>query len=146
MNLSMISEPILKSPFATQIEANLPFDIVQVIDATIKLKNATKWKFIEHANYLTQKAGQELTIAQLSEINKAYQDNFDKTMAEALAGKLILKDGTLLTGLKSDMAIVYGLRNFGAHNVSAMASMRDKFPEFEQAVFNTLFAAVDYLC
>lgn len=147
MKLSSVPRHILQSEFAAQLEANLLFGIVLITDAVIKHKNPEKWKFIDHAKYLSLKAGKGLTIQQLKYINSAYQqqNNFDNTLASILDGSFKLSDGVGLSGIQSDVAVAYGLRNLSAHTVSAISTIHDRFEDVEQAVFNVLFAAVDYL-
>jgi hypothetical protein len=87
--------------------------------------------------------GQPLNRGQLTEINEKYQADFETTLSDNLAAVAVLSDGTRLTKLQSDVAVAYGIRNRGAHDVSSVATIRDHFLDIEQAILNCLFAAVD---
>ncbi len=144
--MKFISLPLhaLQSEFVAQIEANLLFDIALVIDAAIKAKNNKK-SFIDHAEYISMKAGQALTNEQLREINTAFNNDFDNTLAKLIDGTFTLQKGGTLSKFQSAIAMAYGLRNLFAHNVVAVPSISEHFQEVEQALLNVLFAAVDYL-
>jgi hypothetical protein len=133
----------LRNQFAAQLEANILFDITLVLDAAIKARNLKKWRFIDHAEFLTARMGQPLNRGQLTEINEKYQADFETTLSDNLAAVAVLSDGTRLTKLQSDVAVAYGIRNRGAHDVSSVATIRDHFLDIEQAILNCLFAAVD---
>jgi hypothetical protein len=144
MKVSSVSSHILQSQFAAQLEANILFDLLLVIDAVIKAKNNKRY-FKDHANYLSLKAGAELSITHLIYINGKFDGKaFDSTLANILDGKFTLSNGTGLSKIQSDIAVAYGLRNHGAHRVLAIPTICDRFRDVEQAIFNVLFAAVDF--
>ena len=119
MKFSSLPQHMRASEFAGQIEENLLFDIVLVIDGAIKSKNTTKRDFIDHAEYLSEKTGEPISKKHLREINTAYQADFDNTLNHMLNYSFTLSDGTKLSGTQCDIAIAYGLRNHGAHEVSS---------------------------
>jgi len=65
-------------------------------------------------------------------------------LSTILDGTFILPNLSL-TKFQRDVAVVYGLRNFGAHDVSSSNTIRERFLEIQQAVMNVLFATVDFL-
>ena len=145
MQLTDVLNHVARNPFAGQLELNVLFDVTLVIDSAIKAKNAPKWQFIDHAECLLNAAGPALTNAQLRDISGLFKTNFDSTLQAALNGKLSLQDGTLLDRVQSDVALAYGLRNYGAHNTGAASTVWNRFPELQQGLFRTLFTTVDYL-
>jgi len=130
--------------FAGQLQINLLFDVTLVIDAAIRAKNPTQWKFIDHAEYLLRTAGHQLTTDQLRDINRQFEVDFDATLQGALNATLVVQ-GNALDRVQCDVALAYGLRNHGAHNVGAATTIWSRFREVHQAVFRVLCATVDYL-
>lgn len=145
MRWSEIPQHAVASRFAAQLEANLLFDLTLVIDGAIKEKNPDKWKFIHHAEYLLDKVGQPLSEAQLGEVNEAFKSDFEKTLANILDGKFALADGTSFTYAQIDVSLAYGMRNRGAHDVTAAPTIWNRFAEIEQALFNVIYLTVDFL-
>lgn len=145
MKFSSLPQHTRASEFAGQIEENLLFDIVLVIDGAIKSKNTTKCKFIDHAECLSKITGQPISNQHLVEINAAYKSNFNNTLNHMLNNSFTLSDGTKLFGTQFDIAIAYGLRNHGAHEVSSVPTMWLRFDEILQSLMNVLFMTIDYL-
>jgi hypothetical protein len=144
--VNISDEPIhvRANPFAGQLELNLFFDITLVIDAVIKVKDAPKWQFIDHAEYLLTTAGHALNNQELKDINSMFKNSFDDTVRAALDGTLTLPAKNL-DHLQCDIALAYGLRNYGAHNTGTAATAYNRFPEVEQTLFRVLFAAIEFL-
>lgn len=145
MKLSSLPAHTLQTSFAAQIEANLLFDIALVVDAAIKAKNGIKWKFIDHAEFISSVVRQPLSAQELADISTAYRNDFDSTLASILAGTFALRGGSHLSLFQSDIATAYGLRNRGAHDLSAVPTVSKQFQQIEQALLNVLFATVDHL-
>lgn len=145
MGLSNVPVHTTKNPFAGQLELNVLFDVTLVIDSAIKAKNPTQWKFIHHAEHILDAAGHALSNARLREINGRFENAFDATVRAALDGNITLQDGTVLDRLQSDVALCYGLRNNGAHNIGTASTIWNRYTETQQAVFRALFATIDYL-
>jgi hypothetical protein len=145
MGLSNVPGYATLNPFAGQLELNILFDVALVIDSAIKAKNPTQWRFIHHAEHLLRAVGHALTHEQLGEVNGQFENAFDATVQSALEGNLMLPGGTILDRVQSDIAICYGLRNNGAHNIGTASIIWNRYPEVQQAVFRTLFAVVDYI-
>ena len=145
MRLTNAPNHLTVNPFAGQLELNILFDLALVIDNSIKPKNSPHQEFIRHAEYLLGVAGRPLTNAQLREINGQFKSDFDVTVQSALDARLTLPDGTALDRLQSDVALVYGLRNYGAHNTSTVPTVWSRFMEVQQSAFRTLFATIEYM-
>lgn len=137
----------LRSDFAGQLEMDLLFDIILVIDAAIKAKNPDdRARFRAHIAFLSDRAG--LGIRQhLSQLNTEFNrpNNFDSTLTAILDGSFRFNEGSVLSGLAGDLAIAYGLRNHAAHNVSSVSTIWERFSEIRQSLFNTLFLSVEVL-
>jgi hypothetical protein len=135
----------LASGFAGEIEINLLFDLSLVLDASVKAKNVTHWKFIEHAIYLSDKANLGLSADKLKEINLEFTNDFDQTLSNLLHGVFKLKNGWNLSSLERDISIAYGIRNRAAHNISSESRVWKEFGNIKQSLFNTLFLIVETL-
>ncbi len=145
MRLGFAPEHGLTTKFVSLLETQLLFDFVLVIDVAIFHRGSPSWKFSEHAKYLAAKASQPLADAHVREIKAAFDNDIDRALGELLDLTFTLSDGTKLTPLQRDLAVSYGLRNFAAHKVTFVGVIAERFREVEQAVMNTLFAAVEYL-
>jgi hypothetical protein len=145
MHLAGVPDHALTSSFAAQLEANLLFDLTLVIDGTIKTKNVGEWKFSKHASFLLNALGEPLTDNELGEVNQAFQADFDKTLATILDGTFTLSQPKSLSPAQRDVSLAYGLRNRGAHDVTAAPTVWTKFSEIQQSLFNVLYLSVDFL-
>jgi len=143
-NLARLPVHATASQFAGQLEMNLLFDLTLVVDAAIKAKHPNS-RFIEHAETLLRIAAQPLTNAELREINGAFNNDFDATMQGMLGSTYRLSSGNVLNGFQCDVAIAYGVRNYGAHDVASPPAMGDRFPDIQQAIFRVLCATVERL-
>jgi hypothetical protein len=141
MKISSIPTYALQSGFSAQIIANLFFDITLVIDAAIKSKH-NKEKFIDLAEFLLDYVKNPL---KLGEVNNAFKNNLGETLTLILNNTFSLPGNIPLSNFQSDVAIAYGLRNCGAHNISSVEPIGKRFLEIEQALLNVLFAVVDHL-
>ncbi len=143
--IARLPDHATSSPFAGQLQLNLLFDVTLVIDTAIKMKNAHQWQFIHHAEHLLLRGGHQLTNQQLGAINSQFENNFDGTLQTALDGTLVVAPNTTLDRLQCDVALAYGLRNRGAHNLETALTIRNRFRDVQQALFHVLFATIDYL-
>jgi hypothetical protein len=145
-----LPEHVTNNPFAGQLQINLLFDVTLVIDAAIKAKNSPSSTnpnptFIHHAERLLGAAGHQLSNQELGEINGQFRSNFDLALREALDGNLTLQSGAVLGRLQCDVAVAYGLRNRGAHNIGTVPIISNRFRALQQALFSVLCAAIDHL-
>jgi hypothetical protein len=145
MHLSKLPSHALASRFAAQLEANLLFDLTLVIDGTLKAKNQTEWKFFDHARFLLKAVAQPLTDQELGEINQAFLADFDATLKAILYGTFAIYGTKKLSQAQRDVSLAYGMRNRGAHDVTSAPTVWTQFAAIEQALFNVLYLAVDFL-
>jgi len=131
-----------QNQFVGQLQLNLLFDLLLVIDNAIKQKNSSKWQFVDHGTYLLGHACHALP--QLGELNTQFKNNFGQCMTDALDGKLAI-NGKVLDRLQCDVAIAYGLRNRGAHKIESESVIWNDFDRIQRAVFRAFCATIDYL-
>jgi hypothetical protein len=144
--LEQIPDYSLQNTFVGQLELVLLFEVALVIDAAIKKYNPTQNKFSLHATFLAQKGRLNLNQNKLqNQLNSAFQKDIASTLKDILEGKFRFQDGSDLSGLERDLAIAYGLRNYGAHNVTSIPIVWQRFIEIRQSLFNVLFFAVEVL-
>lgn len=145
LNIGADAAHVRTNAFAGQLELNLCFDLALVIDGIIHAKNTTESTFSKHAEYLLQHAGHPLTQNQLQEhVNGHFKHNFDAAIQTALDGTMTIP-GLTLDRLQSDVALAYGLRNYGAHNTGTATTVYTRFPDVEHALFRVFFASIDFL-
>jgi hypothetical protein len=140
--VSEMPDDAKRNPFVGQLQLNLLFDLLLVIDNAIKQRNSSRWKFFDHATYLLDRAGHALP--ELGKINSQLDRNFGACIADALDGRLII-GGRSLDKLQSDVAIAYALRNRGAHHIESESVIWNDFNRIQTAVFRTFCATIDYL-
>jgi hypothetical protein len=140
--ISEIPVEVKRNLFAGQLQLNLLFDLLLVIDNAIRQRNSSRWKFLHHATYLLHHAGHALP--ELGDVNGQFDRNFGACTTDALDGRLII-NGRALDRLQCDVAIAYGLRNRGAHHVESESVIWNDFDRIQRAVFRTFCATVDYL-
>lgn len=131
-----------RNQFVGQLQLNLLFELLLVIDNAIRQKNLSKWQFVDHGTYLLLHAGHPLP--QLGELSAQFKSNFGPCMTDALDAKLAI-NGRVLDRLQCDVAIAYGLRNRGAHNIESESVIWNDFERIQKAVFRTLCATIDHL-
>jgi hypothetical protein len=145
MTFSDIPMPIIQNGFAGQLEQDLLFDLTLVIDSAIKAKNQNGNTFIDHAEFLLNRSGHQLTNQNLREINTSFRNDFDNTVTSLVQSRYVLPKGLKLDNFQSHVALAYGLRNHGAHNVVTSQAIWQNFHDILRNVFNVLFMTVDYL-
>jgi hypothetical protein len=144
--LSRIPEYALQSGFADQLETNLLFDLILVTDVEIRAHNPGQRDFSMQAAFLSAQAGLGLNQNMLQQqVNQASQNDFEATLTDLLDGGYRFQDGTSPSPMAADLAISYVLRNYGAHNVSSVPTVRQRFLDIRQSLFNVLFLAVEVL-
>ena len=145
MPLSKLPIHALASGFAAQLEATLLFDLTLVIDGTLKAKNPGEWKFANHAGFLLRAVAQPLTDQELGEVNQAFKADFDATLKAIADGTFVVSGTKRLSQAQRDVSLAYGMRNRGAHDVTSVPTVWTRFADIEQALFNVLYLAVDFL-
>lgn len=146
VKISRIPSFALKNGFVSQLYLNLLFDLTLVVDDAIKAHNQNGNTFIHHAAFLSAQAGVGINQQQLGqEINQAFKKVFDIALNTILNDEFVLQDGQLVSGLMKDISITYGIRNRAAHDLTRILTVRDRFSEILQSIFNTLFLAIEIL-
>lgn len=136
---------VLKSRFSSQLLLNLLFDFSFVIETAIRAKNPSGRSFINHANFLTNSINQVLSEVELGDINQNFKVNFETTLSSILDQSYKLSNSLVLTEFQTNIAVTYGIRNKGAHDITSSEVVREKFHEIIRAILNTLFCIIDYL-
>lgn len=135
-----------QSRFAGQLETNLLFDLILVIDATITAHNPGQQKFSINAVFLSCRASLGLSQHMLQEqVGPAFKKDFEASLTSLLDGRFPFEHASSPSPMAADLAIAYGLRNYGAHNVASMPTVWRRFPEIRQRLFNVLFLSVEVL-
>ncbi len=144
MRLSSAPAHTLQSKFSGQLLINLFFDITLTIETAAKAKNPGGNSFINHAKFISQRVNNPLTINQLKYINSEFIRDFDGTLKATVDGSFVFPDGTPLNRIQSDIAVAYGIRNRGGHDVSSSPTVWKEFNKIEQTLLNVLFMTVDF--
>lgn len=144
MRLSSTPAYTLQSRFSGQLLINIFFDITLTIETAVKAKNPDGNSFIDHAKFISKKVNNPLTINQLKSINREFLSNFDGTLKATIDGLFVLPDKTPLSRIQSDIAVAYGIRNRGGHDVSSSPTVWKEFGKIEQSLLNVLFMTVDF--
>jgi hypothetical protein len=140
--MSEIPDEAKRNQFVGQLQLNILFDLLLVIDNAIKEKNPSQWQFVDHGTYLLNRAGHALP--QLGELSPRFKNNFGACMTDALDGTLTI-NGRILDSLQCDVAIAYALRNRGAHHIKSESVIWNNFDRIQRAVFRTFCATIDHL-
>ena len=133
------------NPFAGLLETDLLFQLCLVIEAVIREKNPNEGSFIDHAAFLSSTAGFKLNKDRLGQINRDFREHFPLTAEKLLRGIYSLSDGSGLQEGEIDIALSYGFRNFGAHNVRGHEITYQNLEEIACRIMNVLFLAVECL-
>jgi hypothetical protein len=145
VKLNDIPDYAKRNGFTSQIELNLLFDLSLVIDAAIAPRDSTHWKFIDFASFLCVRCQINLTKRQLIEANSAFKREFAGAINAVVGNTFTFADGSKPDPLASDIILAYGIRNFGAHHIQSIATVRQQFAQLLQSLFNMLFLTADHL-
>lgn len=143
--LSGLPDRAKRNDFAGQIQLNLLFDVLLVIDVAIRAVNPGEWHFSKQALFLLERAGHKLDHKDFDYVHLQFKPpNFEAALQSALNGTLKSKRGTL-DPLQCDVHLAYELRNRGAHEIETVPAIWKEFDRVQRAVFHCLFAVVDFL-
>lgn len=142
---------ILTGRFTSIFELNYLYDLVLVVSAVIysSLVNpsANDWTFKNLANHVLQKSGlspdERINNSHFREIDSKKDLDFNKTVNDLLDQTFTYTDGKMPSRLECDLGIAYCLRNYTAHNIGSFSIIRERFSDVYQAVFDTLFFAIE---
>ncbi len=140
-----LTEQAKRNAFAGQIELNLLFDLLLVIDVAIRAMNSSEWKFSKQALFLLDKAGHRLEQRDFDDVHRQFDSpNFEIAILDALNGTLKSKWRTL-DRLQCDVHLAYELRNSGAHHIETIPIIWKEFDRVERSVLRSLCAVIDHL-
>ena len=146
LRICQIGPETFSSAFGGQLAVNLLFDVALVVDALVRpLVPATQWRFIDLAYALSSNAGLGLSRQNLEEIRRLFVSDFNGTVVKCLDRTMALSNGTTLSRPASNLALAYGCRNRGAHDVSSVTAFRERFDDARAALLHTVFLAVEVL-
>ena len=138
-----IDEGLIQSDFSGLLELDLLFGLCLVTDSVVKNKyHVRKAQFIELAAFLSQRAGFRLGDNELGRINGEFNRDFGNAATKLLQGSIC---GLILQPSESDIALCYGLRNRGAHNIEGHQVIYDNFDDIIQGLLSALFLSVEVL-
>jgi hypothetical protein len=140
-----LPEQVWEGSFPAQVAFDTLFDLCLVIDDALHNRNPSQWQFIDHAEMLASRASLGLSKAELRVINGSFQTDFARTLADCLAGAFRLRSGIALSGLAASLAVAYGCRNRGAHNVAAVALTRSAYDQITQRLNDVFFLTIEEL-
>lgn len=144
MRISNLPEYSTQSRFMGQLLINLFFDITLCVETAAAAKNPVIGTFINHAEFISLRVGHPISNADLRALNQTFQNDFNQALILALDRQLLLQSGALADDAQSDIALAYGIRNRGAHDVSSTPVLWQRHSEIEQALLNVMFMTVDY--
>jgi hypothetical protein len=137
------SFPQQRGTFASQLFANIMFDVCLVIDACIKNRSSSaSWKFIDLAAELSSIAGLGVSKTELRLVNGQFGQNFEGALRHATLGTMNV-GGHLLAGLASSLSVVYGLRNSGAHAPASVPFVAEYVDQLLTHALDVLFLCVE---
>ncbi len=144
--LSHFDKNYLYSDFAGQYKLNLLFDLALVIENGLRVKHPDYGKtllFPILAQYLSEAVSWNLRDNDLKQVVQQELRNigFDETITKLLQRTFPFQHNISNLELESDLAIVYLIRNRGAHDVTSSKIVTYRFEEVLQSMFNILFLA-----
>lgn len=142
--ISGLPDQAKHNPFAGQIQLNLLFDLLLVIDVAIRKFNPTEKDFSKQEMFLLKRAGHSLAQADFEEVHRQFKSDFEAALQAALDGTLKAHSLTL-DRLQCDVHLAYELRNLGAHEVEIVPTIWKDFDRIQRAVFRSFCATVDFL-
>lgn len=145
--ISGLPDQAKRNPFAGQIQLNLLFDLLLVIEAAIRKANPAKIanaSFSGQALFLLQRAGHPLHQGEFEDAHRQFKANFGAALQDALNGTL-KANSVVLDRLQCDLHLAYELRNRGAHEVETVSIIWNDFDRVQRTVFRSFCATVDIL-
>lgn len=156
-NLAETPSYAQKSDFAGQLEMNLLFDLALIIEVAIKQKSGIMEGTLGNQinDYLLRdsRINSEFTgwnnntLGQLRDNKSKPDTTFQQSLNELLStSPFLFNDGSqLTTRAEKDLALTYLIRNRGAHYVTPVEAIWERFTKLRQSLFNVLFLCVETL-
>jgi hypothetical protein len=145
--LSGLPDQAKRNPFAGQVQLNLLFDLLLVIEVAIRKVNpaaTAKTYFFDQAKFLLQSAGYPLHQRDFDDVHVQFKADFGAAIKNALDGAL-KSNWVKLDRLQCDVHLAYELRNRGAHEVETVSIIWTDFDRVQRAVFRCFCATIDFL-
>lgn len=136
---------IYEGEFASQLLLDYLFNISLVIDSIIKVINPNQYKFRDHVLFANRKIALNFTDENITEINRAFNNNFNLMLENLLDRKFKISGEDFLSDTSTAYAITYGIRNHGAHNVTSAPVIWQRFKEIEVYVLSMMFNVIENL-
>jgi hypothetical protein len=121
------------------------FNICIILDNLIKEKNPAQWKYSEHLSFISQKMSLNLGQANIVQINVSFKTNFSRTLENLLSSQYTLASGLKLNPIEEDLAITYGVRNFGAHKIENQPVIYQNLQTIVERCLNAIFFTIESL-
>lgn len=131
--------------FGSQLCADCLFNLCQVIEESIRVKNPRQGAFFDQATYVSQQCGWSLAENPLGYVNQQRKVNFDATVRSLLDNTIVVGTRGPIPLLERSLWIVYTLRNATAHSIASRAILQERFDDLYRCTLYTLFNVVDAL-
>jgi hypothetical protein len=146
---SETKQGLTQNVYGSMIIMQVIFTFALLIDNIITQKydisDRHKQEFIYKLAYLSQKSGLSLDLNKLRKINDMVNSDFKSVLLDLLDSKsMVFKKGRL-TQIEEDLAILYALRNSGAHKIDDRPFIYENFEKISQRVFNAFFLSIEKL-
>ena len=99
--------------YGSLLLAETMFNICLILDNLLMKKNPTQWKYINHLIFISRKMSLSLDQINLGQINDSFKTHFSRALDDLLRSQYAFGSGLILKPIEEDLAITYGLRNFG---------------------------------
>jgi hypothetical protein len=147
-----IDQRLKENAFSTLLQANTLLDFCLIVENVMKkqINKPTMYELlIQLSNQLSlnlHKGSGGSGDKNLGKLNTDFKgDNFGKTLEQLLSSQYRFQDGTALQSIEEDLAITYGFRNFGAHEIENQPVVYENFDEISKRILNALFFSVEKL-
>lgn len=121
------------------------FNVCLILDNLLKKRNPTQWRYSDHLNFISHKLSLNLNQTNIGQINTAFKTHFSKTLGDLLRSQYTFGSGLILRPIEEDLAITYGLRNFGAHNIEKQPLIYQNLQGIVKRCLYAIFFAVESL-
>ena len=147
-----IDQKLKENVFSTLLQANTILDLCLIVENVMKkqINKPTMYELLIHlSNQLSLNLHKGSKGSQNNNLSKLGIDfdgeNLGKTLKELLSSQYRFQDGPALQSIEEDLAITYGFRNFGAHEIENQPVVYNNFDEISRRILNTLFFSIEKL-
>lgn len=140
-----INDHLTQNQFASLIQADIIFRLCKIVDITVKNKNQSQWKFIDHLDFLSRNTSLTLIRSKSAEANSSFNNDFSNTIDELLNSRYHFQDGSSPQFIEEDFLLAYGFRNFVAHNIENQPIIYRNFIQLYSRILYSLFFIIENL-